>query len=427
MRLEKYSCKGSLALQFNLGKHIQMSSACRALILDKELSSPNSLEKTGTVLTEVTSTPSPYHLLDHEYGITPKDQIIARPLLSPVKTQNVKRRLNLDSNGKNDSFKTPVIKRRQSGNYFILKSKKHERSSTRYDTSLGLLTKKFVNLLQNSSDGVVDLNIASAKLDVQKRRIYDITNVLEGIGILEKKSKNNIQWKGGQVSGDEYNSLQKEIALLDRKEKQLDQLIRNAECNYRQMSQNKRYAYVTIDDFHSMGKDMRDQTLLAIKAPADTLLEVPRREERKINIQMHMKSTRGPIDVRVLQDSCSGMSNLDFSSNKTSSPVKYSQQCNSPYGRSVQSSSLTPSKVDIVKSEPNSSPSSSTSIKPDAIWISESDDFNTYFMTDVESQNSSDLNHIMVEPLLSLEAPTEDYRYSLCNDEGLRDQFMTPF
>lgn len=36
--------------------------------------------------------------------------------------QNVKRRLNLDSNGKNDSFKTPVIKRRQSGNYFILKS-----------------------------------------------------------------------------------------------------------------------------------------------------------------------------------------------------------------------------------------------------------------------------------------------------------------
>lgn len=77
----------------------------------------------------------------------------------------------------------------------ICSGKKHERSSTRYDTSLGLLTKKFVSLLQNSTDGVVDLNIASAKLDVQKRRIYDITNVLEGIGILEKKSKNNIQWK----------------------------------------------------------------------------------------------------------------------------------------------------------------------------------------------------------------------------------------
>jgi len=28
---------------------------------------------------------------------------------------------------------------------------------------------------------------------VQKRRIYDITNVLEGIQLIEKKSKNNIQ------------------------------------------------------------------------------------------------------------------------------------------------------------------------------------------------------------------------------------------
>ena len=29
----------------------------------------------------------------------------------------------------------------------------------------------------------------------QKRRIYDITNVLEGIGLIEKKTKNAIQWK----------------------------------------------------------------------------------------------------------------------------------------------------------------------------------------------------------------------------------------
>ena len=48
------------------------------------------------------------------------------------------------------------------------------------------------------------------------------------------------------------------------------------------MSQDERYAYVTIEDFHAMGKDVKDQTLLAIKAPADTLLEVPRREERKV-------------------------------------------------------------------------------------------------------------------------------------------------
>ena len=52
---------------------------------------------------------------------------------------------------------------------------------TRYETSLGLLTKKFVSLFHSSSSGTVDLNKASETLNVQKRRIYDITNVLEGM------------------------------------------------------------------------------------------------------------------------------------------------------------------------------------------------------------------------------------------------------
>ena len=81
---------------------------------------------------------------------------------------------------------------------------------------MGLLTTKFVNLLQKSTGGVLDLKVVSViKLSAhcgfnlalfdkqaadllavrQKRRIYDITNVLEGIGLIEKKSKNSIQWK----------------------------------------------------------------------------------------------------------------------------------------------------------------------------------------------------------------------------------------
>lgn len=61
-------------------------------------------------------------------------------------------------------------------------------TGSRYDTSLGLLTKKFVDLLEGTSDGIIDLNVASVQLNVQKRRIYDVVNVLEGIGILEKVS-----------------------------------------------------------------------------------------------------------------------------------------------------------------------------------------------------------------------------------------------
>ncbi|KAG9136227.1 hypothetical protein Leryth_003824 [Lithospermum erythrorhizon] len=65
----------------------------------------------------------------------------------------------------------------------------------RYDSSLGLLARKFVNLIKHAEDGILDLNQAADTLEVQKRRIYDITNVLEGIGLIEKKLKNRIQWK----------------------------------------------------------------------------------------------------------------------------------------------------------------------------------------------------------------------------------------
>ena len=69
-------------------------------------------------------------------------------------------------------------------------------NNCRFDNSLGLLTKKFLHLLQTSEDGTLDLNAAALQLQVQKRRIYDITNVLEGIRLIEKQSKNVVLWKG---------------------------------------------------------------------------------------------------------------------------------------------------------------------------------------------------------------------------------------
>lgn len=50
----------------------------------------------------------------------------------------------------------------------------------RHENSLGVLTRKFVKLIKSSPELVLNLNDAVNQLDVQKRRIYDITNVLEG-------------------------------------------------------------------------------------------------------------------------------------------------------------------------------------------------------------------------------------------------------
>ena len=65
---------------------------------------------------------------------------------------------------------------------------------SRAENSLSLLTTRFLELLHQAPDNCVDLNEAAEILDTQKRRVYDITNVLEGIGLIEKMSKNKIKW-----------------------------------------------------------------------------------------------------------------------------------------------------------------------------------------------------------------------------------------
>ncbi|RUS72376.1 hypothetical protein EGW08_019856 [Elysia chlorotica] len=230
--------------------------------------------------------------------------------------RQVKRRLELDHETTVEGFKTPrPYKRRKS----LAESPKGARSpleKTRYDTSLGLLTKKFVGLLRSAPDGVVDLNKASEVLEVQKRRIYDITNVLEGINLIQKKSKNNIQWRGAantftasgepsipqvtQISTASVD-LHSDMADLRSKENVLDKLIANTTRQLRNMtedSENARLAYVTYQDIRSLGS-LKEQTVIAIKAPPETRLEVPDPEN---NIQIWLKSSKGPIDVFLCPD-----------------------------------------------------------------------------------------------------------------------------
>ena len=59
-----------------------------------------------------------------------------------------------------------------------------------------MLTHRFVDLILSKDNYLLDLNEAATMLNVHKRRIYDITNVLEGIGYVEKVHKNVIKWIG---------------------------------------------------------------------------------------------------------------------------------------------------------------------------------------------------------------------------------------
>ncbi|XP_023826623.1 transcription factor E2F4 [Salvelinus sp. IW2-2015] len=178
---------------------------------------------------------------------------------------------------------------------------------SRHEKSLGLLTTKFVTLLQEAKDGVLDLKAAADTLAVrQKRRIYDITNVLEGIGLIEKKSKNSIQWKGvgpgcnTREIADKLIDLKAELDDLDKREHELDQQrvwVQQSIKNVTDDSQNSPMAYVKQEDLCSAFKG---DTLLAIRAPTGTQLEVPIPESvlnGQKKYQIRLKSSAGPIEV----------------------------------------------------------------------------------------------------------------------------------
>ncbi|XP_067878510.1 transcription factor E2F6 isoform X2 [Heterodontus francisci] len=176
----------------------------------------------------------------------------------------------------------------------------------RFDVSLVRLTQQFMELVKEAPDGVLDLNDVARVLGVRKRRVYDITNVLDGIRLVRKKSKNLIEWIGKnprEKLGYEAQSrkLKKELADLTTVEDSLDELIKDCAHQLYKLTEDKenaRLAYVTYQDIHSL-QAFEEQIVIAIKAPQETKLEVPIPKEE--TIQVHIKSTEGPIDVFVCE------------------------------------------------------------------------------------------------------------------------------
>ncbi|GLU04567.1 hypothetical protein SLE2022_217050 [Rubroshorea leprosula] len=181
----------------------------------------------------------------------------------------------------------------------------------RFDSSLGLLTKKFVNLIQEAKDGTLDLNRTAEVLEVQKRRIYDITNVLEGVGLIEKTSKNYIRWKGSDDMGTkdlgvQLTKLKAEVESFHAEESSLDETIRRRQEQIRNLEEDEndqKYLFLTEEDVMSL-PCFQNQTLIAIKAPLASCIEVPDPDEDigfpQRQYKMTIRSSTGPIDLYLL-------------------------------------------------------------------------------------------------------------------------------
>lgn len=166
----------------------------------------------------------------------------------------------------------------------LVKSEHENMSSRRDENSLFTLTKKFIQLVYNSPDQHINMTQAALILNVSKRRIYDITNVLECTGMLTKWSVNDVKWVGGDIENIIANnsSLDEEaFRNVSREEKYLDIEIGRLNREIAELSSNEKNlenAYVTYEDLQRL-KVFKDKIVFAVKVPAETKIEYPRYEK----------------------------------------------------------------------------------------------------------------------------------------------------
>ncbi|XP_008308152.1 transcription factor E2F2 isoform X1 [Cynoglossus semilaevis] len=342
-----------------------------------------------------------------------------------------KRKLDLEDPLYLPDFRSPKSKSNITARVPSPRTPKSPGERTRYDTSLGLLTKKFVGLIAESPDGVLDLNWATEVLEVQKRRIYDITNVLEGVQLIRKKSKNNIQWlvgdvfEGGAGGGQKASALRKELGDLERAEKSLDELIQSSTAQLRQLTENKdsqRLGYVTYQDIHSIDS-LRDQTVIAVKAPAETKLEVPETAGQG-SLQIYLKSKNGPIEVYLCPEE--GLEEVSPVKSLLTPKKEFPLPLAPPSTAAIAPSSFTVKEEPVESNATSPAPASSSSsslldvegllgLPPSLLQITEDQLPGSSFTSDPNT------------PFVSFSPPLDhdDYLWSLEDGEGVSDFFDT--
>ena len=230
-------------------------------------------------------------------------------------------------------------------------NQKLKKKRLRQENSLGELTKNFIDCVKSKGLEQININEIVKKLKVKKRRIYDITNVLEGIGYIKKLGKNQIKWiktdflKENIITNNEDSNKINYFLELQKENEKLDSFLNEINLEFEKLSEKqetKQYSYVTYDDLKTLAENNNNK-MIAIKAPLDTSIEIIDSKNIKENInnifiddkeiledlqkenQIFMESKNGEISVYVIFNN-ERENSINYSNNENNNiDLDYSQ------------------------------------------------------------------------------------------------------
>jgi len=178
-------------------------------------------------------------------------------------------------------------------------SRLNKKQKNRQINSLDELTKKFAKCVYSSESDKINLNNVMKRIKAKKRRIYDITNVLEGIGLIEKDSKNQIRLKSDFYELYENNENNNLIELNEGDEQNND--LRNEIIRSQRKALKNEINYLRqliIDTDEKLSKEIQNNKIINIEN-LDELLDL----KSKSNFDSQSNNSRtkeisGKIDAK---------------------------------------------------------------------------------------------------------------------------------
>ena len=165
-----------------------------------------------------------------------------------------------------------------------------EEKSESSKTSLASLTENLIMQLKTCEDIEIELAQACKLIDAPKRRLYDVVNVLQGVGLIERCGKSKIKWaaRKSQMSANNQQSLLEKEKELTQISEILDQYLDNM-LNSDAFAQ---YAWVSDEDVMSL-KTSPDSKLFALKGPKTLSISLDTLDNG--SHQMHCHADDAPI------------------------------------------------------------------------------------------------------------------------------------
>ncbi|KAK1880658.1 Transcription factor E2F3 [Dissostichus eleginoides] len=225
---------------------------------------------------------------------------------------------------------------------------------------------------------------APSSSPIARRSICEKSRFETSLGLLTRR--------GGEVN----SAADVELKDLVEQERILDELILSC--------RRTTFAYLTYEDVQQI-PSLKEQTVIVIRAPAETKLEVPHPEE---SLQVHLSSTQGPIEAFLCSENslplgATGNYFHSSTNGKTSSPFV-------PYSPFVQVSSKDKdnrtSGLDNISNSPSGLTLNSPAVSP--------------MQTSLQSQS-----FVTLTPPSAVSIDGGEYILSLNEEEGITDLFSS--